>query len=626
MRIVVALPALRAARAVLVLSLFTAVYGCAAASSATGSLSVSPETVELAIGETTTIQASAEREGAAALMWDSSDPAIASVVASGQDAATITGVSAGHALVTVHLGVATHTIDVTVTPTTIQRIDVTASAPSLPKGTSAQLTAMARFSDGHTSDVSTSVTWSATSPGIASVGPHGEVEGLAIGATEIRAQSGAITGSVEVEVTPALLTSLAIGGATPIAKGLSRPLTATGTYTDATTADLTASVTWTSASTTIARISAGQLTAVAVGSTEIKAQAGAIGGVATITVGPAVAKSIAITPDPLELPLGATVQLVATATMTDDTTTDVTSQVTWGVTGGVVVSTTGAAHATGMGPVTISATLAPVTRSVTGSIGPATADHLVLSATELVLLRQQRARITATLVFTDGTTSEVTSTASYTSSAATIATGTAGTIDAKTTSGSATFTVTASGRSATLPVTVGAATCHPVINEVQAAGVSASDEWVELYNPCTIALDVAGWTLTYRAATATGATDSSSLQALTGTMAAGELRLYAGLGFTGTGADGTWGGGSSGLLAGASGAVGLRSGPLSAGALVDAVCYGSVSAGHPFLEGTAAAMLVAGKSVVRAPFDGNDTNAGSTDFVLSAAPTPRALH
>jgi hypothetical protein len=167
-----------------------------------------------------------------------------------------------------------------------------------------------------------------------------------------------------------------------------------------------------------------------------------------------------------------------------------------------------------------------------------------------------------------------------------------------------------------------------VINELQTAGATAADEWVELYNPCTIALSVAGWTVNYRAATNVGASDGSLLATLSGTMSPGELRLFAGAGYTGGPTpDAVWGGGASGLLAGASGAIGLRSGASSTGPLVDALAYGTLTAGHPFLEGLPAAALTASRSLARLPLDGVDTDANATDFHLtnpSGAATPRA--
>jgi 5'-nucleotidase len=161
-----------------------------------------------------------------------------------------------------------------------------------------------------------------------------------------------------------------------------------------------------------------------------------------------------------------------------------------------------------------------------------------------------------------------------------------------------------------------------VINEVQAQGTtSAADEWVEVYNPCTTAFDLSGWTLVYRAAGTIGANDVNTLQSGLGTMNPGDFHLYVGSAYSGAGTpDGT---GCNGL-AGANGAVGLRNGPLSTGTLVDAVAYGTITAGHPFLEGSAAPALANGKSIARKPIDGYDTDNGGTDFVLAATPTPRA--
>jgi len=59
---------------------------------------------------------------------------------------------------------------------------------------------------------------------------------------------------------------------------------------------------------------------------------------------------------------------------------------------------------------------------------------------------------------------------------------------------------------------------------------------------------------------------------------------------------------------------------------VDSVAYGTVTAGHPFIEGAAASTLSDGSSIARLPFDGNDTNANNLDFMLVAAPTPRTTN
>ena len=167
--------------------------------------------------------------------------------------------------------------------------------------------------------------------------------------------------------------------------------------------------------------------------------------------------------------------------------------------------------------------------------------------------------------------------------------------------------------------------CHPVINEVVtglALPGSATDEFVELYNPCSSAIVLSAWKIAYRSS---GGTSESTLAALTGTIPAGGYLFLASAGgyFSKTPytPDATF---SSGL-AGAGGGIGLRD---DKGALVDSLAWGDAVAGHPFAETTkkAAATTSAppGQGLARTP-NGKDTNDNSADFA-AAAPTPKAAN
>jgi len=85
---------------------------------------------------------------------------------------------------------------------------------------------------------------------------------------------------------PAVLVSIAITPATPsILQGATEPFTATGTYSDNSVLDLTASATWTSTNPAVATISpAGMATSVSIGSTTISAASGIISGSTTLAV------------------------------------------------------------------------------------------------------------------------------------------------------------------------------------------------------------------------------------------------------------------------------------------------------------------------------------------------------
>ena len=95
--------------------------------------------------------------------------------------------------------------------------------------------------------------------------------------------------SITIVGAPPTLTGIEVTPANPtIVNGTNQQFTATGTYSDASTADITSSVTWASNTPTVATISSGGLAhAVSQGSSTITATLGAVSGHTLLTVGPA---------------------------------------------------------------------------------------------------------------------------------------------------------------------------------------------------------------------------------------------------------------------------------------------------------------------------------------------------
>jgi spore coat protein A, manganese oxidase len=147
----------------------------------------------------------------------------------------------------------------------------------------------------------------------------------------------------------AALTSITLTPANPyLAAGAKLQMTATGTFSDNSTRDITAQVTFTSMKTEVATIDGGGLlTAVMEGITTIKALDPGTGksAFADVSVGPAVIVSLAVQPvneasypfriplttiDPSTgLPVPFTFSFKAWGTYSDGSTADVTNQVTW---------------------------------------------------------------------------------------------------------------------------------------------------------------------------------------------------------------------------------------------------------------------------------------------------------
>ena len=160
---------------------------------------------------------------------------------------------------------------------------------------------------------------------------------------------------------------------------------------------------------------------------------------------------------------------------------------------------------------------------------------------------------------------------------------------------------------------------HVVVSELITGGASASDEFIELYNPTGAALPLEGLELVYvsasgltvsrRAAWEVGAPELSAGHHL---LIANEAGIYAGI------ADATY---ASGMAA-TGGSVALRI--IGAGSAVDAVGWGS--AAGSWLEGIPAPAPDAGESLERRPGGPSgstqDTDDNATDFVVRPVPSP----
>jgi hypothetical protein len=255
-------------------------------------------------------------------------------------------------------------------------------------------------------------------------------------------------------------------------------------------------------------------------------------------------------------------------------------------------------------------------------------DSLAFRFGDFEVAQGQTVRVHVTATYPGGDTQDVTATATYNTDNAMVASFAGpGLVTSGTRAGTATITASLGSASTSLKVTVTAVACHPVINELQTAGASAADEWVEIYNPCTNAIDVTGWSLVYRGPSTVGTDDDTLLFTFAGPLAPGGIRLLAGAGYPEPNPnDGEWPN-PTGEIGASSGAVGLRSGPRdSVGTLVDAIAYGGVDAAHPFKEGNAIPAMTSRRSASRLPFDGKDNNNGATDFMIVMTPTPRALN
>jgi uncharacterized protein YjdB len=167
-------------------------------------------------------------------------------------------------------------------------IAVTPSAPSVPVGLTQQFKATGTFSDTSTVDLANTVQWTSSNQAAATIGPaSGLASALAVGITTITATAGSVSGSATLTVAAAAVESISIQPNPAFAGvGIPTQLTATGKFSDGTTANVTNTASWTSSAPSVATVgpSTGQATGVALGSATISATIGSVTATTSLTV------------------------------------------------------------------------------------------------------------------------------------------------------------------------------------------------------------------------------------------------------------------------------------------------------------------------------------------------------
>ena len=231
------------------------------------SIIVSPSSKSIIAGTTTQFTATATYSDGStgdvtnSAVWSSSSASVAGVNTSSSTGGLAQGISSGSSTITATTGGKSGSGALTVSSATLVSIAITGSDSdgSIAKGTTNQYTAIGTYSNGATQDISTLVTWSSSNGNTTisnTTGTKGLATGVAQGNSTIQATlSGVSSNASALAVTAATLTSIAIGSDASVAAGSTKQYTATGTFSDASTQDITSLVTWNSATSANATIS-----------------------------------------------------------------------------------------------------------------------------------------------------------------------------------------------------------------------------------------------------------------------------------------------------------------------------------------------------------------------------------
>jgi len=380
-----------------------------------------------------------------AAAWSSSNTAVATV---GSTTGLVTGVGAGTTVITAAVagtnnGTVQNTANLTVTASqaTLTGITLTATQgsttpiapPTLAAGSSDQVYATGTYSNNTTQDITSTATWASSNTADATVS-GGLVTAVAAGTATISASVGAINNSTTATITAATLTSITLtatqGGTTPIAAptlavGTTDQVYATGTYSNGSTQDITATATWASSSAS-ATVAGGLITGVSTGTATISATLSGIANSTTATITPATLQSISITPGTATVAAGNTQQFTATGTYSDKSTQNITANVTWSSSNaGVTMSTTTAGLATAtdtaIGQISnISASMGGVTAATPAvlTVGSAALVSIAVTPANPSIADGTTEAFTATGTYSDDSTQNLTSTVTWSATTA----------------------------------------------------------------------------------------------------------------------------------------------------------------------------------------------------------------
>ncbi|HEX8274364.1 MAG TPA: Ig-like domain-containing protein, partial [Longimicrobiaceae bacterium] len=347
-------------------------------------VSVAPGSAAVVVGGSVLATASA-RDAAGNLLtgravaWSSSNPAVATVSASGM----VTGAAPGSATITATVEGKTGTAAVTVSAdpaTTPARIAVSPRSDTLGAlGAATQLRATVySASGGAMSGAATS--WTSLSAGVATVDAAGRVTAVAAGTARVVAASGPLADTATIVVRQ-VVASVAVSPSAPVVQeGATQQVAATAKDANG-NAIAGVAFTWTSSNPAAATVNgSGLVSAVAAGVSYVTAGAGGKSAVATVTVSAPAVATVSVSPGSASLAVGGTVDLsavardgagriltgraVAWASSNPAVATVSATGLVTGVAGGTATITATSEGKSGTAAVTVSAPAAPVGSTV----------------------------------------------------------------------------------------------------------------------------------------------------------------------------------------------------------------------------------------------------------------------
>ncbi len=234
-------------------------------------------------------------------------------------------------------------ITITIIKARMVSIKIIRKKSSIPLGSSLQLMAKCKYSDGATHILQKSVDWFSSNPKVVRFSDSPDKKGLAVSMSAgsavitVKDPEAGIKDTTRLMVQGQNLISISLSPQNPsIPLGKTLQLRATGKYSDGSTKNLTNVLKWSAKNPFVIATGniegcKGEITGFSKGSTIIEATdpKSGVSGKTLLTVTPSELLSISITPTSPIIPLGETVQLSATGSFSDGSKENITNRLNW---------------------------------------------------------------------------------------------------------------------------------------------------------------------------------------------------------------------------------------------------------------------------------------------------------
>ncbi|MCG9596432.1 Ig-like domain-containing protein, partial [Vibrio sp. Isolate25] len=401
------------------------------------------------------------------------------------EAGIVTAKTSGTDTVKAELSGMNDTVDVTVTPASLQSIRVFPNAISLPAGLTEEVQIIGTLSDGTTMPINNNdIDWTSSEPLVFDIdGTTGKVIALSQGTGTLTAYhpTSNLSATAQVTVTTDTFTVSNLTITEPVRTpldiplGLSEKFAATATLSDGNTYDVTSMVTWSSTDDTVATIStggseAGEMHTVKKGAATIEASLAGEADSKDVNVTDATLERVVLTPALSHYLVGGTQDYSAMGSFSDGSTGDVTADTVFTTqSGGSVIAFNGReAEAIAEGTDTIES-VTTVNGAVVNSVAKAEVKGTTANIQSLDVTHRQGtgsvplgvpAAFNVIATLNDGTQLDVTSMSTWVSNTPTVA-------DNAPYAQGALFATLISG-SADITATLGTATDTTTLNVTQA--------------------------------------------------------------------------------------------------------------------------------------------------------------